>query len=400
MVNFVKVYLFLLFIASVSAFAAEGKVSAKKATAQTVIIGDVGGNTNITITQSDGSARPHSLRKSASLSEFDKLQQSANQGISRSQYNLGNRYLVGDGTQKDPLEAIKWLLKAANQDFLLAQIALGQIYHNGIVVPKNLVEAEKWYAKAKKLRGIAPSQESIHLIGAFNTPHLVNKDAIIMGFKSYNGESPILIEVNSLPNPSNAILKLGGSNVELNEVDVKNIYMNEISDLVLKPTPRSTGSCFGFSLFDGKMYTNQSSYCVTFLTKKRKPNIAPVLRRIIPDITVSDKSPFTYSCPRDTFYDANGDSLILSATQGNWEPLPTWLMFDPESCTFFSTSDTKAIGSMVIRLKADDGKQEWVSTDFMITVVGDIRTDINENSRGPESASTRPASADFHSPSP
>ena len=64
------------------------------------------------------------------------------------QFNLGIRYLNGDGVTKDLVEAFKWFRKAADQGCAAAQSNLGGCYAAGSGVTKNLVEAVKWYRKS------------------------------------------------------------------------------------------------------------------------------------------------------------------------------------------------------------------------------------------------------------
>ena len=68
----------------------------------------------------------------------------ADQGIAKSQYNLGFIYTKGEGVTRDKLEAAKWYKKAAEQGNAGAQSAISLIYANGDGVPKSLVEAHKW----------------------------------------------------------------------------------------------------------------------------------------------------------------------------------------------------------------------------------------------------------------
>jgi TPR repeat protein len=48
----------------------------------------------------------------------------AEAGAAESQYDLGMRYLKGDGLEKDPEKAAKWLKKAADQGHSQAKAAL------------------------------------------------------------------------------------------------------------------------------------------------------------------------------------------------------------------------------------------------------------------------------------
>lgn len=76
------------------------------------------------------------------------LKQSAEHGDVTAQYQLGVAYLYGRDVQKDPSEALKWLLKAANQGNANAQAGIADIFIGGIGVPKSSEEAVSWWRKA------------------------------------------------------------------------------------------------------------------------------------------------------------------------------------------------------------------------------------------------------------
>ncbi|NEN89189.1 MAG: DUF642 domain-containing protein [Okeania sp. SIO3H1] len=82
-------------------------------------------------------------------------------------------------------------------------------------------------------------------------------------------------------------------------------------------------------------------------------------------------SPFSYSIPNSTFSDTDGDSLTLSATLANGEPLPNWFSFDPDTNTFSGTPPTSEAGKVLeIQVTADDGKGGTASSQLYIYVFG------------------------------
>ncbi|MDR3458359.1 MAG: tetratricopeptide repeat protein [Verrucomicrobiae bacterium] len=68
----------------------------------------------------------------------------AEQGQGESQHGLGLRYLWGDGTDKDPQQAAVWLTAAANQGIPDSATWLADMYWNGNGVQTDPVEAYKW----------------------------------------------------------------------------------------------------------------------------------------------------------------------------------------------------------------------------------------------------------------
>lgn len=111
---------------------------------------------------------------------IDSLRARAEKGDKAAQYDLGSRYSQGLGVDKNPAEAMKWLLMAAGQNYPLAQsdvavllinadrvaegvdwmtkaanngvsnsqFELAGLYRDGKVVPKDLDKARYWYRKA------------------------------------------------------------------------------------------------------------------------------------------------------------------------------------------------------------------------------------------------------------
>ena len=85
------------------------------------------------------------------LREFRTL---AEQGNAAAQYklagmfNLGTRYIVGEGVPEDAGQAAFWLHKAAEQGFADAQFALGFMHVLGEGVPEDVVQAYAWFSLA------------------------------------------------------------------------------------------------------------------------------------------------------------------------------------------------------------------------------------------------------------
>ena len=84
----------------------------------------------------------------------------AQQGHAAAQFKLGICYANGSGVEKDETEAVEWCRKAAEQGFSDAQYMLGVCYGNGSGVKKDEAEAVEWYRKAAE-QGYAPAQYAI-----------------------------------------------------------------------------------------------------------------------------------------------------------------------------------------------------------------------------------------------
>jgi TPR repeat protein len=79
------------------------------------------------------------------------------------QNNTGWRYLTGDGVQKDPREAAKWLLRAAQNGSPNAQCTLGVMCHEGVGVAQDDRQAVAWYRKSAD-QGFAQAQLNLGIM--------------------------------------------------------------------------------------------------------------------------------------------------------------------------------------------------------------------------------------------
>lgn len=91
------------------------------------------------------------------LTELEQLHKSAAAGESAAQFELGNRYLYGDGVEADDFEAARLFREAAQQGDNNAQYNLGVMYMQGKGVIADLPQAIDWFVKAAN-QGDAPAQ--------------------------------------------------------------------------------------------------------------------------------------------------------------------------------------------------------------------------------------------------
>ena len=73
------------------------------------------------------------------------LQRRAEAGDPKAQNELGVRYRVGDGVEKDEAKAFDWYRRAAKQGFALAYFNLGTAFYNGDGVSPNDGFACAWF---------------------------------------------------------------------------------------------------------------------------------------------------------------------------------------------------------------------------------------------------------------
>jgi len=105
--------------------------------------------------------------------QFSKKTLEAQAGKPRSQYDLGNMYLKGQGTGIDEKKAFQWISKAADSGYLKAQFKTGFMYLKGLGTKKNHTKAESWLRKAAN-KNYAPAQ--YYLAGMYRDGQSVGKN--------------------------------------------------------------------------------------------------------------------------------------------------------------------------------------------------------------------------------
>ncbi|MCB1876930.1 MAG: putative Ig domain-containing protein, partial [Chromatiales bacterium] len=109
-------------------------------------------------------------------------------------------------------------------------------------------------------------------------------------------------------------------------------------------------------------------------------NDAPVVANTIPDQAATEVSAFTFQFASNTFSDVDvGDTLSYSATQADDSALPGWLSFDAATRTFSGTPSNADVGTLSVKVTADDGNGGMVSDTFDIVVANtnDVPTVAN-----------------------
>ena len=98
-------------------------------------------------------------------------------------------------------------------------------------------------------------------------------------------------------------------------------------------------------------------------------NNAPTVATVIPDQTTPPGTAFTYTFPATTFADDDaGDTLTYTAAQSDGSALPSWLSFNATTRTFSGTPQAAHVGTLTVRVTANDGNGGSVSDTFDITV--------------------------------
>ena len=91
------------------------------------------------------------------------VEERAADGEAGAQFQLGGRYLTGDGVAVDHAQAIEWFTKAAEQGNVGGQRMLGLFYEFGESVPKDLSKATDLYRSAAE-QGDVVSQYKVAVV--------------------------------------------------------------------------------------------------------------------------------------------------------------------------------------------------------------------------------------------
>lgn len=95
---------------------------------------------------------------------------------------------------------------------------------------------------------------------------------------------------------------------------------------------------------------------------------APTLDNPLANQSATEDVAFGFTFPVSTFGDLDAaDNLIYSATLSDDSPLPAWLSFDGATRTFSGTPVNADVGSIDIKITADDGSST-ITDSFTLTV--------------------------------
>lgn len=91
------------------------------------------------------------------------LLEQAESGNPQAQFELGNRYLNGEGVEQDNFEALRWFTLAADRNNANAQYNIAVMYLNGLGVVKDQAQAVEWFIRAAE-NGDPPSQYTLGVL--------------------------------------------------------------------------------------------------------------------------------------------------------------------------------------------------------------------------------------------
>ena len=82
--------------------------------------------------------------------EFNRYLSEAQSGDVTAQFNVGCAYMLGEGVEKDLVQAVFWYNKAAEQGDPDAQNSLGVCYAKGLGTQPSIAKGIDWFAKAAR----------------------------------------------------------------------------------------------------------------------------------------------------------------------------------------------------------------------------------------------------------
>ncbi|MEJ2179575.1 MAG: tetratricopeptide repeat protein, partial [Gammaproteobacteria bacterium] len=97
----------------------------------------------------------------------------AEEGNAIAQFNIAHMHEVGEGVEKNAVEALKWYQRAAGQGYAEAQNNLGILYSNGIGAPRDQKQSAYWTEMAAN-QGLPNAQFQMGV--KHNTGRGVDKD--------------------------------------------------------------------------------------------------------------------------------------------------------------------------------------------------------------------------------
>ena len=123
-------------------------------------------------------------------------------------------------------------------------------------------------------------------------------------------------------------------------------------------------------------------------------NNAPTVANQIPNQTATAGTAFSYAFLANTFSDADSDSLTYTATKSDDTALPSWLTFTAVTRTFSGTPQAANVGTLSVKVTANDGNSGTVSDTFDIVVSAADTTAPGVTSIERQTPNSSPTNAD------
>ncbi len=115
-------------------------------------------------------------------------------------------------------------------------------------------------------------------------------------------------------------------------------------------------------------YPTSTTIASVMVTVTAVANNAPTVDNAIPDQTATAGTAFSYAFAANTFADVDGDDLTYTAVKSDGTALPDWLSFNSGTRAFTGTPQAADVGTLSVKVTADDGNSGTVDDTFDIVV--------------------------------
>jgi hypothetical protein len=207
----------------------------------------------------------------------------------------------------------------------------------------------------------APSQTDVTASGNEDETKTFTAADFSSGYSDTDSDTFAGIRITSLTN-GNGALQVSGSNVVANDF----VASADIGNLQLVPAQNFNGTLvFSFRSFDGTDLSAVADMTVTIAAI----NDTPIVNSAIANQTATEGTAFNLQFASDTFTDVDTtDTLTYTLTLSDGSALPAWLSFDTATRTFSGTPANSDIGTITVRVTANDGNGGTVNDDFDIVI--------------------------------
>jgi VCBS repeat-containing protein len=107
----------------------------------------------------------------------------------------------------------------------------------------------------------------------------------------------------------------------------------------------------------------------TFTLAITPVNDAPTVTTPLSGVSVPANTAINVAVPASTFADIDGDTLSLTATLGNGDPLPSWLTFDAATRTLSGTPPIGFTSDVIVTVRATDPSGLSITSNFTIDIL-------------------------------
>ncbi|HEY8940405.1 MAG TPA: putative Ig domain-containing protein, partial [Cellvibrio sp.] len=179
---------------------------------------------------------------------------------------------------------------------------------------------------------------------------------------------------------------LSSSQFEWKTFSFANVDLNDNQTYVIRISSTDSSGSVKFSYHQANQYINTSAYIqsgtpnasgwdMAFkVSGDNGINSSPTISNPIPDQSTAENSNFSFQFASNTFNDLDGDTLTYTATLSNNNALPSWLSFNAGTRTFSGVPDDADVGTISIKVVANDGRGGIVTDQFDLVV-----SNVNDN---------------------